>query len=686
MPLTKKPTPQLEHTHTSRRLDIQGLRALAVLSVVIFHADLPLSGGFVGVDVFFVISGFVITRLLKAEFEQAGQFSFLKFYQRRVHRLLPALAFMTVSVAVVGPLLVPVGTLQTTVNTGIAATLFAANGYLYSSAPGYFAPGAEFNPLLHTWSLSVEEQFYFVFPVVIWAVWRWHARQHTSNSAVRLCAGLLGAGFLLSFALSAAMSYGSPVLPPIGAPRQFAFYAPLTRAWEFAAGGLLAFSLPSLKKLSETYYSALASIGVIAILGSSILIDGTTQFPGLVALFPAIGTVLLIWGGSSRDCWTTRFLSSSPLVWIGDRSYGWYLWHWPFVVFSKAIFPGSHLAVFIASILALSPTMLSYRWIEMRFRQSQDARPSQTLFLFGLCIGAPILAFWAMSIAGNALLDTTNGKPIKQAIALHADTVHGCEGLEPLRPDYTGNCLWRTPNSKGLILLLGDSNAGHLTEAVVAASNRQGFDALVTTVPACPFIDRMSFSNGVPNVRCKKFVDGSTAAIQVLKPKLVIVASASDGYIEAPSATIQSKTAPPDTQTPEEKAAIWTAGLNDLLLKINKVSPALLVHPPPRFHTWALTSCASFFVWQDPQRCAADIPRHEVEKWRDKTVVAEKSAVARQSSTSTLDLNQVLCTEDLCAVKKEGVWMYRDGAHISVPGSVQLMPIFERAIVETTRR
>lgn len=683
---TGMPSPAQATNESSRRLDIQGMRALAVLLVVIFHADLPLPGGFVGVDVFFVISGFVITSLLKTELERSGQINFIKFYQRRIHRLLPALALTSITVAFVGIFLNPIGTLQTTVSTGISATLFVANGYLYRSAPGYFAPGAEFNPLLHTWSLSVEEQFYFVFPIVLWATWRWCHKHRLAISTANFTAALLGCAMVLSFVVSATMSYGSALLLPLSAPSQFAFYAPLTRAWEFAAGGLLAFSPAYFRNLSQTTLGTLSGIGVIFLLGAGLLINGNMVFPGFIALIPVFGAALLIVGGSCRTSLMSRLLSTRPMVWIGDRSYGWYLWHWPFVVFCKAVFPESHFAAMVASVIALIPTMLSYRWVENRFRLSREATASQTLRLFVVCLIGPVLSFGFLSMASKWMLHTANAYPIKQAIELHADTLGGCEDLPPLAADYTGKCRWRVPNSRGLILLLGDSNAGHLTEAVTSAANRLGFDALVSTVPACPFIDRLSFSNGIPNMRCKNFVEGAIKAIHSHKPKLVFIATASDGYIEASSTSIANATEAPVAQTPDDKAVIWKSGLSDLLAQINLIAPVALVHPPPRFHDWALTGCAGYYVWQDPLRCNATLPRREVEKWRQRAMAAEKNAIAMHVAITSIDLNKVLCSEHQCSVRQEGIWMYRDSAHISVPGSFELIRVFEQNIIRIMKQ
>lgn len=668
-----------------QRPDIQGLRALAILLVVIFHADLPLPGGFSGVDVFFVISGFVITRLLVTELETNQRLDFWQFYQRRIHRLLPALAATSTVVALIAIFINPIGTQQTTAYTGIAASLFAANGYLYRAAPGYFSPGSEFNPMLHTWSLAVEEQFYFLFPLFIsltWLAFGQHIALPLRRIRVSMAIMVL---FVVSFALSYSMSFGNQVIVHLGAPMQFAFYAPVTRAWEFALGALLVFGSAWQSRLSPSAMMTMSAVGLVLLGGSALFIDGSMRFPGLVALVPVAATAMLIVGGNAGDHRIKRGLSTPLLVWIGNRSYGWYLWHWPFVVFAKAVVPGSSVTVILASVLSLAPAWASYRFIEAPVRSWHQASRKATFKLAVWCIAIPILAFGLLIQANQWIVGSKSSIEIGEALQLHADTVRGCEGLKPLVADRDGNCRWQVPNARGLVLLLGDSNAGHITEPVVRAANAAGYDAAVATIPACPFIDQLSYSNGVSNDRCHAFVQDSIRAVESLRPSLVILSTASDGYIEAASTTLRANAEAPLAQTPAEKAKNWSQGLASVLMRMNRIAPVVVVHPVPRFHTWALTSCAAYKVWLDPLRCAGTSPRQAVDAWRQRTVEAEQRAVAANPATSGLDLTDALCPGTICSVHQGGVWMFRDGAHLSVPGSLQLTGMFEKTIREVAR-
>jgi len=668
----------------TRRPDIQGLRALAVLLVIIFHAGLPLPGGFAGVDVFFVISGFVITRMLAAEWAQQQRIDLAQFYLRRIRRLLPALATLSVSVALLGIFFNPIGTQVTTAMSGIATSLFVVNGYLYRAAPGYFSPAAELNPMLHTWSLSVEEQFYFVFPLLLALGWGWMSK--SASPVVRRfgLAALIGLLLGLSFGLSCAMSYGQAVLPGVSAPAQFAFYASPTRAWEFASGALLALGQGRLNRLSAPMALAASAAGLALLAGSALMIDGGMRFPGWVAWLPVTATLLLIVGGSAGGHLISRGLSSPLARWLGDRSYGWYLWHWPFVVFARAWLPDSGLALVVASALSLLPAWASYRYIETPIRQRQHT-PQATLQLAALCILLPILAFGGLLLAHQGITTSANGQQVAAALQLPADELRGCQGAAALQAGPA--CTWRVPQARGQIVLLGDSNAGHFTEPVVQAARAAGYDLTVATVPACPLVDLQIESNGVTNQRCHDFVNQAVAAVAQLRPSLVILAMASDGYIEEPATGLRAKAGDARlAQSPDDKAALWTPGLSSVLGRLEVSAEVLLVHPVPRFRTWSLARCAAYQVWRSPAACGGSVSRAETDAWRARAVMSEQAALAQHPAAQALDFTDVLCPDATCTVSRNGRWMFRDGAHLSVPGALTLAPLFQNAIERQARR
>jgi peptidoglycan/LPS O-acetylase OafA/YrhL len=310
---------------TPRRADIQGLRALAVLLVVAFHAGLPVPGGFMGVDVFFAISGFVITSMLLAELESGDGIDFPRFYIRRARRLLPALAFMLSVVLALGALLSPAVTQHMTALTGMAASVFAANAYLLNLGTGYFDANTALNPLLHTWTLAVEEQFYIVFPALLLLGWLLGRRRGGANRRIGSFL-LVGAVSMGSLVLFLELSAGWTSLGP-AAPERFAFYSSLTRGWEFGAGALLALSTPWLARLSPLVARCLGAAGVLAIALAAFSGRGV-WIPGTAAFLPVLGTCSLIAAGSAPGL-VSSALSARPVVWVGDLSYSWYLWHWP---------------------------------------------------------------------------------------------------------------------------------------------------------------------------------------------------------------------------------------------------------------------------------------------------------------------------------------------------------------------
>ncbi len=346
------------------RPDIQGLRGIAVLLVVVFHTTATLPGGFVGVDVFFVISGFVIAGVLTRELDATGRISFPQFYSRRARRLLPALAAMsTLTLLMSVAILSPDGTQQAAAKTGAAASLSIANLQLYLGGDQYFATSADLNPFLHTWSLSVEEQFYLVLPALVAGVGWIAARRRFGRPDVVLGAAVF-VGSAASLALSIALTAG---LGPMQDPTKFSFYSPLTRAWEFGVGVLIAL-LGTRFRAGPRWGVAMAAGGAVGLAAAAVFFGEGTPFPGYWAALPVFSTSLLILGGqfSSR---VGRVVGWRPLVSVGDLAYSWYLWHWPLIVFARFTWPRSAGVLVAAAVLALVPAMLSFAWVEQPLRR-----------------------------------------------------------------------------------------------------------------------------------------------------------------------------------------------------------------------------------------------------------------------------------------------------------------------------
>ncbi|MCW5680089.1 MAG: acyltransferase [Xanthobacteraceae bacterium] len=348
---------------------IDGLRAIAIIAVVGYHAGVPgFSGGFVGVDVFFVISGYLIINHIVAELA-AGKFSFAQFYARRTIRLLPPLLVMiAVTLPVAAILLVSPYEWQWYGASAAAAALSVSNIY-FLSKQGYFDIDAYEKPLLHTWSLSVEEQFYLVVPLLLMLCFVLAKRMKANPYKVLAAAGALV--FIASLAGSIRYS---------GGERNYAFYLTHWRAWEFAAGGMLGFLGAAITARQKTTATLAGIAGIALVFLSIVLLRDGVAYPSYLAVIPVIGTALAIYAGRTHpDSLPARLLSPAPLVWIGLLSYSWYLWHWPLISFARiAQFGEAWLARDIAmAALALLFAWFSYRLVELparRWRERSDLR------------------------------------------------------------------------------------------------------------------------------------------------------------------------------------------------------------------------------------------------------------------------------------------------------------------------
>ncbi len=302
------------------RLDIDGLRAVAILAAILFHVgDAGLPGGFVGVDIFFVISGYLITDLLVRELAKTGTLSLRRFYARRVRRLLPTLALVMTTVILVAPGFFPPDAFRDLSASVLASLSLWGNFYFMNSTAGYFAGPHTGFPLLHLWSLAVEEQFYLMWPLFLIAIHRWGSREFRTKALA-----WMGALILISFALSEFLVFRKP---------KAAFFLMPPRSWELAVGGLIVF-IPPIASFPLNTISALTGLATIVVVCLKYASD--LPFPGLAAVLPVMGAALVLHAGHDpRSNMITRLLSQRPFVFIGQISYAWYLWHWPILTWLR---------------------------------------------------------------------------------------------------------------------------------------------------------------------------------------------------------------------------------------------------------------------------------------------------------------------------------------------------------------
>lgn len=453
------------------RTDIQGLRAIAVLGVLVFHANAPLPGGFLGVDVFFVISGYVITQLILRRIATPQGISWPHFYLRRFLRLAPALSVvLLVTVGASFLLSSPFGIQQATGATAIGAVLLSANFVLANLTGDYFAAPAKFNPLLHTWSLSIEEQIYLVIPgliVLLGLTLRWPPKK-------TLILTLLGAGALsLLFALAAA----SDRVP--GAFATLAnYYSVASRLWEFTAGGVLALYGHRLR-LSKRIAQVAGVAGLAMILGAFAFLDDSQRYPGPWTLLPVLGTVAVLWAGEFSVGAASRWLGDRRLVWVGDRSYSLYLWHWPLVAFSLALWPTRWYAAGLATVASLLPAILVYRWLEDPIRRGPIPSKKRLLMMVVGFVGAPLLAAlllirsadaeWAARASELPLNDLSLVTPGQECTP---------EIRALLDPASDRDIYCQSSGTNPALAIIGDSHASMLRPGFEALDSREEFTSL----------------------------------------------------------------------------------------------------------------------------------------------------------------------------------------------------------------
>ena len=342
------------------RPEVDGLRAVAVIPVVLFHADMIFSGGYVGVDVFFVISGYLITSLLIRDLE-GRKFSLANFWERRVRRIVPALAAVILPVMLAGYFILLPEDLVELGESVAAQSVILANVYFWRET-GYFAGPADLKPLLHTWSLAVEEQFYVFFPILLAILYRF--RKWIGTAFVL--------GLIASFVMNVYLIERSP---------SATFFLLPTRAWELLVGAIIAKYATTSEKLSRSASEVGSAVGLCLILFSMLTYTKSTPFPGWAAVLPVLGSAAFIYCSASQKTWAAKLLSTTPFVFVGLISYSLYLWHWPVFAYLRYMVNDVTSTIFIGAILlSFLLATLSYYFVEQPFRKKQLLASPKSIF------------------------------------------------------------------------------------------------------------------------------------------------------------------------------------------------------------------------------------------------------------------------------------------------------------------
>lgn len=682
----------MSRPHTSTFFtDVAGLRGVAVLLVVVFHARIPgFDGGFVGVDVFFVISGFLITGLLIREFERSGTLSFKGFYARRCRRIIPAAALVIVVSLIGAALTMPLLRVFKQAIDLMAAAANVANWHFIAQNADYLAGAIDGSLATHFWSLAIEEQLYVFWPLTIFAgavlISRTRLRNHVSiRWSVGLIIGVLTVGSLI-WAIRL-----TPVDPAT------AYMATYTRVWQFGVGGLLAVAEPALigvarrTRPTRVLAAALGWAGVAGLVASVVLINASTPYPGTAALLPTVSSAVIIVSGQvipadlgirAGGVFTAGyFLSLPPMRFLGRVSYAWYLWHWPALVLFETqtgdtSWPALLAVSGVSLVIATASTLFFEEPIIANAELRRNNSASISVGLTGLVIGLAV----AMT-AGVITVKVASRDTVSNA-ALSYQSVFGQENTAtsgPVVPNpfqayddrpSPNECLVRVgqygpdrecafgPGDGIPVVLFGDSHAEQWAEALRDIGNAHHWRIYQFTKAACP-AQNLRPQPGRPDPfnadDCVRWRQDSLRQIAALAPKIIIFSSLST-YV-------------PDYA---ESAQAW----NDTLTSLRGTGAQLVYLADTPYPNFQIADCMSGAL-DDWARCdfrLDDVIRHEP--------ILTDQARGDDKDIITVSVNDLLCDGDRCVPARNKILLYRDESHLTATAARVLEPALIRQLDE----
>lgn len=675
------------------RADIQGMRAIAVLVVIAAHATVPkLAGGFIGVDVFFVVSGYLITQLIATGIQSDGRFSLGTFYARRARRIVPAASLvLTVTVAASLLYLTFLDALDAS-RDALWAAFFGANIHFATQGTDYFALEDSPSPLQHFWSLAVEEQFYVVWPLLIGLVVLLTARRRTPGAApLRSLAVVALVGGLVSFVWSVHRTVQEPTS---------AYFSTFTRAWELAVGALLAIVVASGRRVRWHWArEVLAILGLVGIGCAVTSYDESMAFPGYGAALPVGAAALLLLAGAGADparpTLVARVLGSPPLRRIGDWSYSLYLWHWPLIVIPR-VHLGRSLTL-TESLIAVAVTVqlayLTYRYVEQPFRTRRFWRvnprglllyPLSLVLVLPAAVGAHAWAQWQGTEHGDAPAVTAEafGVTGNDVSALVRASVMAARGDTPIPSDLTpdlldltadvadvGDCNYQRPerplcrrgdvNADKVIVVTGDSHARAWIPAFEQIAEKAGYATYYLVKQQCTaaFVDPGQLGTGKPWPECAEFHRWVAERLAELHPDLLVVATSPPPTGVYENGELLSKR--------EDVARTLASGFDDMFATyVPLADRSVLLSDVPRLpeepgtclaHRGAVLADCIFAPtsWSEENRSISD-------------------AAALRAGVETVDPTPWLCAEGLCPIVIGSTIAYRDRAHLSATRAGEL--------------
>jgi peptidoglycan/LPS O-acetylase OafA/YrhL len=639
------------------RGDIEGLRAIAVLLVIGAHAGIPwLSGGFVGVDVFFVLSGFLITGLLLRELSETARIDFAGFYLRRLRRLLPALILMIVLASLGAMLLLGPSEQLPQANTGALAALWLSNVSFALAKMDYFGLSAENNLFLHTWSLGVEEQFYLVWPALL----LWSQGRRRRELSIGMLKGVMLAIFVLSL--------GACILITPRYP-QFAFYMMPVRAWEFAAGALIWLYFGSWHTratvkgmdISANAMRCLGWFGMAIIVGAAAGYGGSVSYPGWRAVLPVVGAMIVIaagWTDSRRG--VSQVLSLSWLQAIGRISYAWYLWHWPVLVLGSALVVRSDPWMRAAEVLvSLVLAVASYRLVESPIRHQSFWVVRRRVALFG-ALGVTVMVCLLSMHWFNMAVERSESPVMQRYTDARFDepAIYGQDCDDWYHSDRVQLCKFGPNDAAHTLVLMGDSIAGQWFPALSRVMSRPGWRLIVITKSACPMVDEPIFYAriGREYTECETWRHHAVEQVVSMRPDIVVLSTG--------VATGQSFS-----------QAQWTDGMARTLGELGtRVGRIYLLRGTPRLAfdgPSCLASHAGRPKWlgvsRECEAMANDEREQQVYQWL-------QQAAKRFPNAQAIDMNDLVCPKQRCSAEQNGQVVFRDEQHLTAGFAASLGP------------
>ena len=659
------------------RLEIQGLRAVAVLLVAIYHIwPTSIPGGYIGVDVFFVISGYLITGLLLRELERDGRVSMLGFYGRRIRRLLPAATVTLLGVVVGSLFLMPEAYWRDTAVEVIASALYVQNWWLAFQAVDYLGAETAASPVQHFWSLSVEEQYYLVWPWLLAASSM--AARYLSTGRLRVFSGLLVLVGGASLSHSIWLTYVEP---------DFAYFATTTRVWELALGGGVAVLMRSLTP-SAPLGRGLRVLGVGMILAAAFLFSYETQFPGYTALLPTVGTALVIIAGAdSRAYGLYPTLASKPSQFIGGISYSLYLWHWPVIVFYGYQFGDATPGLLHGIALLLIAIVLAYAskaLVEDRFIKRREAGGPWRPY----ALGAACVAMCGIAAAGQLLVvdlrsaaagaKVAAGEPAPGARVMGHDFEHHfvpslasvrkdspevderCHGtLKSDSPDFT--CVFGPDDAEYTLAVLGDSHAWHWVPTLLELAEPLNMKVTLLTKSACPFTTATLARKAGDYIECRTWNERVLSHLVSTRPDLVFT-SASSGIAAR-------------REKGESSAEVIAEGFGELWSTLAKESIGVMaMRDTPRFRGDKRDAVACL---SDENNRPADCVVERERAVQDESKDAIAMAALTDPRVTYVDLTDHICNRVACEPVVGGVLVWRDRHHLTATFAKTLAPALE---------